>query len=76
MKGTTIEDLRRCIDGYVGQGGNPGLVIRLVGEAMEETAEHIKTNWQDASLARAWNRAAAKVEGFGSRLAGWYTSLR
>jgi hypothetical protein len=72
----TIQELRKSIDDYVGNGGNPGLVVRVVGEAMEETADHIRTNWQDAKLAREWSRAAARVEGFGSKLAGWYTSLR
>lgn len=71
----SLEELREAVDDYVGYDGNPGLVVRLVAEAMETSAQHIDENWQDRALARDWRKAAAKVEAFGSKLAGWYTSV-
>lgn len=37
-------------------------VLALLESICHEKAEHVRTNWQDESLAKAWERAAKTLD--------------
>jgi hypothetical protein len=39
------------------------LVIRALAEICQAKAEHVRSNWQDESLAAFWEGAAKKLDG-------------
>jgi len=43
-------------------------VIKMLGRICYEKAEHVRTNWQDEGLAKAWERNGSKLGTLESKL--------
>jgi len=63
-----MDDLRDTLEMLVDRKGLAG-VVEALAEIADEKAEHVRSNWQDEPLAKAWERdawtlkkAAAKLE--------------
>ena len=50
-------DLENIID-----NSNLQTTLRALANICLEKAEHIRSNWQDESLAKTWEKAAAKID--------------
>lgn len=61
MTHNTIKEASDLLEGMVDQYGLAN-VLRMLGQIAGEKAEHIATNWQDASLAKKWDRAARLLD--------------
>lgn len=56
-------ELEQAIDGIGLQR-----VLNLIANICHEKAEHVRTNWQDGTLARAWERDGARIERCASKV--------
>ena len=55
---TTIgEQIESIID-----AGSVADLLHAISHVMRDKSEHIQTNWQDATLARAWDMSASDVD--------------
>jgi hypothetical protein len=61
----TIPDLSRndelALEGLIDRYGLAAVVLALAGICWGK-AEHVESNWQDADLSRAWQRAATLLD--------------
>ena len=56
-------DLELLVDGFGMEG-----VVSMLAVICREKAEHIASNWQDAALARAWERNALAMQSTAGRV--------
>lgn len=52
-----VKDLEVLVD-----GSKMSDVLRALVTIARGKAEHVRTNWQDASLAKEWERTATRIE--------------
>lgn len=57
----TQQELIRALEPLVDRTSLSDVVLALA-RVCNEKAEHIATNWQDAGLARVWDRAAGRLD--------------
>lgn len=61
--GAKMISISREIDECI--GGEPECVVKVLeaaAEASRDTAEHLRSNWQDRKMAKSWDRIATKLE--------------
>jgi tryptophan synthase beta subunit len=62
-EGVSSAEIAKQIDDWVGH--DPDAVDAILGglsDAINSTADHLRSNWQDDAAAKSWERIAAAVD--------------
>jgi hypothetical protein len=60
---TTAHDIETQVDQWVGERPEAiEEVLDALATAVRETAEHLRTNWQDRATAKQWDKVAGIID--------------
>ena len=69
---TSISEVEKMIDDYVGARGEVGFieVLELMAQQAYKISEHALSNWQDKVLSKYWENLARRIESFTASIKG------
>ncbi len=60
---TTAKDIQDQVDQWVGERPEAvEEVLDALATAVRETADHVRSNWQDREMAKAWEKVAGIID--------------